>query len=127
MWLARLTRMYDVDDRDRVAAVSGVSECDIGAPLPVVLADESRVLLGYLLGVDDPDWDGTYVRTVGLERMNSVHPHNRPERFWQLSHFVFAFHDSTFECVAESFTADTVSGPMTAIAGEMHRRLFSRS
>lgn len=170
--------MYDVDARDRVVPVSGVPQSDAGAPLPLVLADEYQVLLGYLLAVRDPDWDGTYVQVVGpdsdepgaiiefhgvrsfyfgapndeafeghpladrgltpysvakiedsswirrLERMNSVHPQHRPKGFWELSHFVFAFHDSTFECVANSFTPHTVPGPMSAIAAEMHRRLF---
>lgn len=38
-----------------------------------------------------------------LERMNSVHPNHRPERFGNFKHFVFAFHDATFECVAQTF------------------------
>jgi hypothetical protein len=36
-----------------------------------------------------------------LERMNSVHHRHDPERFRALNHDVLAFHDSTFECVAE--------------------------
>ncbi len=40
-----------------------------------------------------------------LERMNAVHPYHKPSSFESLRHFVFAFHDSTFECVARSFTA----------------------
>ncbi len=35
-----------------------------------------------------------------MERMNSVHPRHRPERFASLRHFIFTFHDVTFECVA---------------------------
>jgi len=35
-----------------------------------------------------------------LERMNAVHPYHRAEEFAALTHYVFAFHDSTFECVA---------------------------
>jgi len=35
-----------------------------------------------------------------LERMNAVHPYHRAEAFASLTHYVFAFHDSTFECVA---------------------------
>lgn len=170
--------MYDVDARDRVVPLSDVPQSDIGAPLPLVLADEHRVLLGYLIQDDDPDWDGTYVEVVGpesdapgaivefrgveafyfgapndeafhghplagrgltpysaariedsswirrLERMNSVHRYHRPDAFRALSHFVFAFHDTTFECVAKSFTPHTVPGPMSAIAAEMYRRLF---
>ena len=35
-----------------------------------------------------------------LERMNRVHPNHNPSRFAALRHFVFTFHDNTFECVA---------------------------
>jgi hypothetical protein len=38
-----------------------------------------------------------------LERMNSVHPRHNPEVFWRKKHFIFAFHDSTFECVCGGF------------------------
>jgi hypothetical protein len=37
-----------------------------------------------------------------LERMNSVHPYHRAETFRAYRHYVLPFHDSTFECVAES-------------------------
>ena len=32
--------------------------------------------------------------------MNSVHEHHSAEAFAQLAHYVFAFHDSIFECIA---------------------------
>lgn len=38
-----------------------------------------------------------------LERINSVHPSHSPEHFDDFRHFIFAFHDSTFECVATGF------------------------
>ncbi len=39
-----------------------------------------------------------------LEKMNSVHPYHDRERFLESKrHFVFVFHDSTFECIAHSF------------------------
>jgi hypothetical protein len=38
-----------------------------------------------------------------LEKMNRVHPHHDKKRFDSLRHFIFAFHDSTFECVALSY------------------------
>jgi hypothetical protein len=38
-----------------------------------------------------------------VERMNSVHPQHRPETFRDYIHFVLAFHDETFECLAKSF------------------------
>lgn len=36
-----------------------------------------------------------------LERMNRVHPHHNARRFEALRHFIFMFHDKTFECVAD--------------------------
>ena len=45
-----------------------------------------------------------------LERINSVHPRHDPKRFQLLRHFVLAFHDSMFECVAEGFKASTDNG-----------------
>jgi hypothetical protein len=36
-----------------------------------------------------------------LEQMNRVHPRHDASRFERLRHFVFTFHDDTFECVAE--------------------------
>ncbi len=42
-----------------------------------------------------------------LEQMNSVHPYHKKERFMDgKRHFVFSFHDSTFECVAKSFEVE---------------------
>jgi hypothetical protein len=45
--------------------------------------------------------DSSWVRQ--LERMNRVHEFHQPERFAALTHYVLAFHDSTFECVAADF------------------------
>ena len=61
--------------------------------------------------------DSSWVR--GLERMNSVHPHHRPERYAELRHFVLAFHDSTFECVARGYDFALASGPLDRLAAEM--------
>jgi len=47
--------------------------------------------------------DSSWIRS--LERMNSVHPYHDTERFTRYRHFIFAFHDSTFECIAEGFEA----------------------
>jgi hypothetical protein len=40
-----------------------------------------------------------------LARVNTVHPHHDQQHFTRLNHYIFTFHDSTFECVAESLTA----------------------
>jgi hypothetical protein len=162
--------MYPVNDLDQVIELEGVPQSSVGAPLPIVLSDEHRVLLAYLVQNTPSDWDGSHVRFVGLdtpgepialveftsywtftfgapndeafqghplerrglhpygafqvqnsswirqlERMNSVHPYHSPERFDGLKHFVFAFHDSTFECVAEGFTVSEHEGSLEGL------------
>jgi hypothetical protein len=42
--------------------------------------------------------ESSWIRS--LERMNRVHPSHKPRHFEELRHFVFTFHDDTFECVA---------------------------
>ena len=58
-----------------------------------------------------------------LERMNSVHSSHDPKRFEGLRHFIFAFHDSTFECVAESYTFLKQRGNWADLLLEMERRI----
>ncbi|MEN6372506.1 MAG: hypothetical protein ABFD64_10900 [Armatimonadota bacterium] len=55
-----------------------------------------------------------------LERMNAIHPNHDPARFMdEKRHFVFAFHDSTFECIAEGFDAEIQQGPWSSIISRM--------
>jgi hypothetical protein len=58
-----------------------------------------------------------------LERMNSVHPSHRPDRFWKRRHFVFAFHDKTLECVCDRFEVLTTRGSLTSVLSEMTKLL----
>jgi len=58
-----------------------------------------------------------------LERMNSVHHQHHPERFWARQHLVFAFHDSTFECVCRNLNVMTTRGSMRAVIPEMVKQL----
>jgi hypothetical protein len=169
--------MYTVDDRDRVFELKGVPQSNTGAPLPVVLSDEHRVLLAYLVLEPDPTWDGTSPKALSqntpgmvalidfaspcahffgppndeaftghplaprglhpyaafevkssswvrrLERMNAVHPYHRPELFASLRHFVFSFHDSTFECVADGFQVSIVRGSIRSAVQKMTEML----
>jgi hypothetical protein len=167
--------VYEVDSLDLVVELHDAPRPDIGAPLPVLLCDEHRLLLAYLVSEPDPAWDGSYVTMVSpesegmavacvrfkwpsahmfgppndeafsghplaarglhpyavfevhdsswirkLERMNSVHPRHNRERFLAgLRHFVFAFHDSTFECVADGFEVDLIRGSMRSAISHM--------
>ncbi len=157
--------MYQVDERDTVVELKTAPQSDIGAPLPLVIADDYRLILEYLVSEPDPNWDGTYVNVVSpdtdgtvaivrfrhpyahffgppndeafsghplasrglepygvfkiqhsswirqLEQMNAVHPYHDRNRFMASKHhFVFAFHDSTFECVADGFDVSAHQG-----------------
>jgi hypothetical protein len=65
--------------------------------------------------------DSSWIRA--LERMNSVHRLHRPEHFAAYRHFVLAFHDSTFECVARGFDVETQRGSIHAALSRIVKRL----
>lgn len=52
---------------------------------------------------------------AALEKMNSVHPYHSPEPFQKLKHYIFSFHDDTFECVAESFEYTVQRGDVSNV------------
>lgn len=54
-----------------------------------------------------------------LERMNAVHPCHDQQRFLQWNHFVLAFHDRTFECVAEWYGVTKMRGSVHAAVPNM--------
>jgi hypothetical protein len=149
--------MYRIDELDRVIALDGVPQIDIGAPLPIVVADDNHLLLGYLTANFDTDKsvaivqfqrpsahffglpndetleghplvhrglncygvfevvDSSWIRT--LERMNSVHSrHDRTSFLQGKRHFIFTFHDNTFECVARGYEVEKFTGtPIDAL------------
>ena len=167
--------MYRVDGRDRVVELRNVPQSSVGAPLPLVLADEHRVVIAYYLNDPPPDWDGTSPRAMdpvdsdepiaivqfdrcrglmfgppndeafsghplaarglepygvfevtdsswirGLEEMNAVHPNHDREQFLSgLRHLVFAFHDSTFECICVGFHFHFARGSIRSVLPKM--------
>lgn len=48
------------------------------------------------------------------ERRNRVHPHHSPEHWQRLTHYLIAFHDETFECIAESHRVASVDAGFRA-------------
>lgn len=60
-----------------------------------------------------------------LEAINCVHRCYRPESWRERTHFIFWFHDSTFECVAQSFKVETHRASMKSLLGLMVERLTS--
>ena len=59
------------------------------------------------------------------EQINSVHPMYRPNNWRNLNHFIFWFHDSTFECIAESYKVETHQTNMKVLLNMMIERLIS--
>jgi len=62
-----------------------------------------------------------------LERMNAVHPNHRPEAFSGYRHFVFTFHDSTFECIARDISFHTHPAPLHSALPRMLMLLGGRA
>jgi len=60
-----------------------------------------------------------------IEAINSVHRMYCPEFWRDLNHFIFWFHDSTFECVARSFKVETHRMSMKDLLSVMVERLIS--
>lgn len=58
-----------------------------------------------------------------IKRIDSVHSRHEPSRFDQYNHFIFPFHDSTFECVARSFKTSKLPRPHMQAILDTARRL----
>jgi hypothetical protein len=69
--------------------------------------------------------DSSWIRR--LERMNSVHRYHRPEVFWNRRHLIFAFHDTTFECVCDGFEVSVTQGSLESVVPEMVKLLEWRT
>lgn len=54
--------MYAVDERDRVIELKDVPQSSVGAPLPVVLSDEFKILLAYIAEESSPGGTDLTVR-----------------------------------------------------------------
>ena len=59
-----------------------------------------------------------------LEDINSVHAAYKPAAWKNLSHYFFGFHDSTFECVAESFVVERREASLSNVLSEVCARLI---
>jgi hypothetical protein len=55
----------------------------------------------------------------GLEKMNRVHPSDRPGSYAAFRHLVFTFHDQTFECVCRSFAVTLAEGSISGLLPTM--------
>jgi hypothetical protein len=60
-----------------------------------------------------------------LERINSIHRGYRPELWRSLKHYIFWFHDTTFECVAESYSVEVFHETFAALLARICARITS--
>jgi hypothetical protein len=58
--------MYEIDNKDRVIKLNA-PQSSVGAPIPILLADESFAVLAFYRQERDPDWNGKTVRIVGRQ------------------------------------------------------------
>jgi hypothetical protein len=66
--------------------------------------------------------NSSWIRT--LEKMNQVHPYHNSDSFKKLNHYIFAFHDNTFECIADSFNIVVTRGSEKSIPLVMTEMLW---
>lgn len=74
-----------------VISLEDVAPCDPGAPMPMVVSDGGTTWLTYHFTGDSDDRS-----LVTFRGVDSV-------LYARLRHFVFTFHDETFECIASSY------------------------
>ena len=101
------------NDDDRVGRIQfvGLSSSLFGAPNDETFAGHPLHGSGFepyrAMRVINSPW------IKQLEKMNSVHPYHKASAYSALNHYVFPFHDTTFECAAKSFNASEVSGRLS--------------
>jgi len=65
--------------------------------------------------------NSSWIRT--LIRMNSVRPQHTPALFSKDKHYIFSFHDSTFECVAKGYKIELWKGSINSAMSHSIGRL----
>jgi hypothetical protein len=111
-WDGSTVRVVDADSSEPAAIVEFemVTAHTLGPPNDEAFAGHplaARGLKPYTaFRIDESSW------LRGLERMNRVHEYHDRKRFMtDKNHYVFAFHNSIFECVARCFTVNSHPGP----------------
>jgi len=60
-----------------------------------------------------------------LRKISSVHRQYSPDRWSTCTHYIFGFHDSMFECVAQSLVAEVRESSMSEMLSDVCKRLVS--
>ena len=115
-WDGRSVRVVSDDDADEPCALIGFH----GAYAHMFGPPNDEAISGHPLANRGLQPYGAYeVQSSSwlhqLELMNSVHPQHQPRHFSQYRHFIFTFHDSTFECIAKGFAVSTARGTVWSV------------
>jgi len=51
--------MYEVDEKDQVVELEGVPQSSVGAPIPVLISEEGKLVLAFYLQNAPEGWDAT--------------------------------------------------------------------
>ena len=68
-----------------------------------------------------------HARIEEIIETNSVHRHFNPEYWNDFQHYLFGFHDTTFECIAESFEVETYEESMRQLMTRACNQMVSRA
>jgi hypothetical protein len=56
--------MFKRSKEVKVIELQSAPHCEIGAPLPSLLANDYRLLLAYIVRIPNPAWDGRSVKVI---------------------------------------------------------------
>ena len=60
-----------------------------------------------------------------LEQINSVHSMYNPSKWQALKHYLLLFHDETFECLAQDYKLEMLTGSMADVVKQVTERLLA--
>lgn len=123
-WDGTTVRMVDVENADEPIAIVRFDRCYatlFGPPNDEAFSGHplaSRGLTPYaMFHVRFSSW------VAAVERMNEVHPHHSSRPFREMTHYVLAFHDSTFECIARGYRVSRTRGSVVGALPLMKQAL----
>jgi len=59
-----------------------------------------------------------------IKNINKVHSNYKEENWTDCNHFIFGFHDTTFECIADSFEVETYNVSMAELMDIICKKLL---
>lgn len=75
-----------------------------------------------------PPWTGIY-QVLNSSWIRQVEQQNRKifpnSSLWSVRHFIFGFHDSTFECIADDLVSQVIDEPFSAVLARISKRVLA--